>query len=134
MKIGKRCYRVVKCPVRKKKKRVSKKAARARARAAIMGEGIPPVKLTIKPWTGRSDKAYIIDLYEKTRDAFNSRARFNEALLGAHRNTPGGILSRLDLVSAANPTKTAASRIHTGNAEYHLVNLTAAKHLAKEWG
>jgi hypothetical protein len=101
-----------------------------------MGAGIAPTKpAVIKPWAGRSDKAYIIDLYEGARNTFgDSRDGFNEALLSAHRNTPGGILSRLDLTGAANASKMKASRIHSGNAEYHLVNLKAANHLAKVWG
>lgn len=135
MKIKGRCYRLVKCPARKKKrkKRVSKKKARSRARAALMGEGVAPVKERggIKAWAGKSDKAYISDLYERAPHV--GRASFNGTLLAIHRHAPGGILSRLDLTAAGDPKKIAASRIQDGNAEYHLIDLKVARRLAKEW-
>lgn len=90
--------------------------------------------MKVEPWSPASNKAYISDLYAQVGKNFPSRQAFNRALVEAHRTTPGGVLSRLDLVSAANPAKTSSSHITSQNAEYHLVDVAAANKLAKKWG
>lgn len=79
------------------------------------------------PWTPGARKAYIVDV---AHEAGVEVGEITPLLLRLDKSHPGGILSRLDLVAAGDPTKARRSTIQDGTfGGVQLIDLKELRHV-----